>query len=60
MAKELQLVKLKDPRGKELKYAILLKSRVVSRHRTLNNARKKFNKALRIAKGEKKWEVMIF
>ena len=54
MAKELQLVKLKDARGKELKYAILLKSRVVSRHRTLSNARKKFNKALRIAKGEKK------
>ena len=45
---KLQLVSLRE--GKGHKYAILLKGSVVSRHRTLSSARKKFNKALRIAK----------
>lgn len=48
MAGELKLVSFKD--AKKMKFGILLKGKLVSRHRTLSSARKKFNKALRIAK----------
>jgi len=55
MVKTLAIAKLKKTTGNQRKYVILFKGGVVSRHRTESNARKKYNKYLRIAgKGRKK------
>ena len=50
MVKTLAYAKLKKTKGKTHKYVVLFKGRIVSRHRTESNARKKYNKYLRIAK----------
>jgi len=48
---KLQLLKVKDKKTKDFKYALALNNSIVSRHRTLGTARKKYIKALKIAKG---------
>ena len=50
MVKTLAYAKLKKTKGKTHKYVVLFKGRIVSRHRTESNARKKYNKYLKIAK----------
>ena len=47
---KLQILQLKTKSKNELNYVIALNGRIVSKHRTLAGARKKYNKALRIAK----------